>query len=106
MSSWPEHLQQQVVKPAVAATAKGKGLPLPMAADAAQQQQQPPPPQKQQQQQQQEQQPEASVTKQGQHTTLQELLRVSAVPQSGPQLEQLRQRLWEMLQGEAVTCNV
>lgn len=107
ISSWPQELQQAVVKPAVAAAAKGKGLQPPVVAaapaaapDAAagalgqlaqltQQQQ------------------EAGCRSgqlQESASAMQQLMHVSAVPNTGPELEALRQRLWAMLQTEAETC--
>lgn len=90
IASWPQELQQQVVKPAVAAAAKGKGLQVPTAAAAA------PTSQQSQQEQPHNQGPQG----------LQHLMQESAVPQAGPELEALRQRLWAMLQTEADACGV
>jgi hypothetical protein len=110
ITSWPQELQQQVVNPAVAAAARGKGLQLPTAAAAPNSSQ---PPQQEQQAQQEQAQPQAGKDQQDGSSSnssadgmLQQLLCESAVPQAGPELEALRQRLWAMLQSEADACNV
>jgi hypothetical protein len=100
ISSWPQELQQQTVAPAVAAAAKGQGMQVPAAP-------QPPQaaagPQTLQQQ---------GVVQNGQQPqsvnggTMQQLMSASAVPDAGPELEVLRQRLWDMLQSEADACNM
>jgi hypothetical protein len=108
ITSWPQELQQQVVNPAVAAAARGKGLRLPTAAAATKSSQ--PPPQQQQQEQAQQQagshQQGGSSSNSGADGMSQQLLFKSSVPQAGPELEALRQRLWAMLQSEADACDV
>lgn len=107
ISSWPQELQQAVVKPAVAAAAKGKGLQPQVAAAAAA-------PhaavgalgQLPQQQQQQQEVGCRSGQLQESAGAMQQLMHVSAVPNTGPELEALRQRLWAMLQTEAETCDM
>lgn len=120
IASWPQELQQQIVTPAVAAAAKGKGLKVPTATQHSSAQALGQPqrgvrhqPSQLQQQQQQLQQVVDSVQppKDGADTsiaggTLDQFMRVSAVPNSGPELEVLRQRLWAMLQTEAEACSV
>jgi hypothetical protein len=108
ISSWPQELQQAVVNPAVAAAAKGKGLQPPataaVAAAAAVGTQQ-----QLSQQQQQQQQEVGCRNDQLQESgggAMQQLMRVSAVPNTGPELEALRQRLWAMLQTEADACDM
>jgi hypothetical protein len=88
VSAWPQQLQQQLVKPAVAAAARGKGLTLT---------------------QQQQQQQHGSVSDAGSSSSSssvkgERLPAPVAVPAEGELLEQLRQRLWTMLDIEADMC--
>lgn len=116
VASWPEELQQQVVQPALAAAAKGKGLKMPPV------QQSGPPPAQQQPPLSGPQGTSGSPVVQQAHGDKQdgssfdgstaagggwqELLELSAVPTAGPELQELRQRLWEMLEGEVDACRM
>jgi hypothetical protein len=85
VSAWPQQLQQQLVKPSVAAAARGKGLMLT---------------------QQQQQQQHGSGSDAGSSSSVQQqrLPAPVPVPAEGELLEQLRQRLWNMVETEAGMC--
>lgn len=101
ISSWPQELQQQIIRPAVAAAAKGKGMQVPTTLHTPQAAAAPQPQHQQQSGHMIGQQPQSAGD-----GIMQQLMCVSAVPDSGPQLEVLRQRLWAMLQSEADACNL
>eukprot|EP00878_Enallax_costatus_P038076 GHUV01043224.1.p1 GENE.GHUV01043224.1~~GHUV01043224.1.p1 ORF type:complete len:182 (+),score=57.46 GHUV01043224.1:262-807(+) len=84
VTAWPEELQQQVVKPALAAAARGKGLPVAAAADACGDLN--------------------STSLSGTDAGAAVSAAIPAVPKDSQQLEQLRRRLWQMLEIEGVVA--
>lgn len=82
VTAWPPQQQQQVVKPALAAAARGKGLTVP-AAELYKEAQQ----------------PHSLAASAGVAGA------VPAVPKEGRQLEELRMRLWQMLEVEEAVCS-